>query len=392
MTLKVFCQKVSRRILLKLLHITQPSPLQNHLEQGSSYFFNNYMDPAFEYNKYQKQWNPYYLKYGIKEPMTETMYYSQKSGIESNLYMSRGMAFNVIYPYLTRISYIPAYADKNMEAKLLDIKKVQQDTDVMIPTPIIYNMSGIYFDADDNEISEEQAIAIVMSYNADMIIKPSSGTYGGQGVKKVYYKNGYSHEVVKELFTEYKQEFVIQELIEQHPDLAAFNPTSVNTVRIVTFRNSNKERRVLFSLLRFGGKGAINDNVCSGGGFCMLNKDSGCLTDRVKHVYHTLQKPLIDDSLPNKVPYYDKMVKAALRLHGQLPHFDICGWDFTVTPDGHPVMVEYNIRPGHGLQEGVGPFFTKDEMDEIMSHIKTRKEFYTIKGNIHYSDRPTFGF
>lgn len=392
MNLTVFLQKVSRRVLLKLLHITQPSPLQNYLDISEYYFFDNYMDPAFNYQKYQKQWNPYFLKYGIKERRTEGVYYGLKSGHESDLYMSRGLAFNVIYPYLARINYIPAYADKNMEARLLDIAKVQKEVEIQLPNAIIYNMSGVYYDSHDNEITKSEAINILTSYKKDMIVKPSSGTYGGDGVRKLYIKEGYSEEFINKILKEYNQEFVFQEVIKQHPDFAAFNPSSVNTVRIVTFRNAKKERRVLFSIMRFGGKDSIKDNICSGGGYCVLDKDSGKLIDRRKIQYYTLEKPLIDSSLPNSIPYYDKIKKAALRLHGQFPHFDICGWDFTITPDGIPVLIEYNIRPGHGLQEGVGPFFTKEEMNEIMSNVKNRKEFYSLKGNIVYPDKPGYGF
>lgn len=375
-----------------LLRITQKSPLHHYLEKNEKYFLDNYLDPSYNAQQYKGKLNPYYLNYGIKEPMLESAYYSDRSGIKSNLYMSRGLAFGVIYPYLARVEFIPAYADKNMEGRMLDIKNVQKDTDVLLAQSVVYNMNGVFFNADDKEISKDEAIRIICNYRDDLILKPSIGTYGGQGVKKLYNKGeGYDRTMVANLLEEYQQDFVFQEVVIQHPDLAKFNPTSVNTIRVVTYRNPRKERKVLYTLIRFGGKGSINDNASSGGGLCAINKETGELKDRIKHIYRVTKKDIIDDSIPNKIPYFDKIITAALRLHGQFPHFDICGWDFTVTEDGHPVLIEYNIRPGHGLQEGVGPLFTQEDMDEIMQGVSKRTERYEIREVIDFTNKPGFG-
>lgn len=60
---------IFKRVLLKLLQITQPTPLQNYLKSNERYFIDNYLDPNFNANQYRGKLNPYYVKYGIKEPI-----------------------------------------------------------------------------------------------------------------------------------------------------------------------------------------------------------------------------------------------------------------------------------------------------------------------------------
>lgn len=382
-----FIIKATQRILGILL----PSPLQYYLEDDSSYFYENYKDPLFDDKPYRNKLNPYFLKYGIKEPLVEAEYYSRSSGVKSDRYMSRGMAFKLVYSYLERVEFLPAYSDKNIQKKILSLDKIGKSIDIAMPGNIIYNMNGCYFDSQDQEISREEAISILNQTQRDIILKPAIGSCGGKNVIKVSFDKT-SNRDFEGLIKKYHSDFVFQEVICQHPSLKAFNPSSVNTIRIVTFRNSKKERRVLFALVRFGGEGSIMDNICSGGGFCMIELETGKLKDRKKYQYPQINPNPIPDSLPNNIPYFEKIKEAALTMHGQLPHFDVIGWDITVDPEGHLVLVEFNVRPGHGLQQGTGPMFTDEEFDEIMKHASKLKQKYEVKGFLAFPDKPGFYF
>ena len=60
------------------------------------------------------------------------------------------------------------------------------------------------------------------------------------------------------------------------------NPTSLNSMRLYTYRRLDGTYEFLypFATLRFGGKGAIKDNVSQGGGTCLIHPD-GLVDDRV---------------------------------------------------------------------------------------------------------------
>ena len=78
----------------------------------------------------------------------------------------------------------------------------------------------------------------------------------------------------------------------------------------------------------------------------------------------------------------------ALSLHSILPQLNIVGWDFTLTPEGKIVLIEFNPRPGVGLQQAVGPMFCKKDLDEIMEHVSKVCYDYLPYGRICYADFP----
>lgn len=374
--------------VFSLYKIVRGSVEEQFNDNGIQFLIGHELPKGYQIGSSCRRYSPYFKKWGLKVPMTASEFFSKTSGIESDAYLTRNLAFNYIYPYLVRYNFCPAYADKNIESRVLCIDKLRQKIDIQVPEPIVYNMNGIFFNADDEEISREQAIKDVLNYNNDMIIKPSAGSYGGSGVAKICRDNS-SEESIKTLFSNYQNDWVIQKIVVQHPVLASFNESSVNTMRIVTYRRPNKERKVLFSVIRFGSKGEIKDNVCAGGGFCVLNLD-GTLRDRKIYVYKSIEQKTLLETVPNKIPYFEKCVKAALLLHGQMPHFDIMGWDFTITPDGHPVLIEYNIRPGYGLEYGTGPYLSKEDLDEIMPRIAKHKKGFTVKPFVKFNDKKGF--
>ena len=98
--------------------------------------------------------------------------------------------------------------------------------------------------------------------------------------------------------------------------------------------------------------------------------------------------PMVPETMPDKIPNWELIKTVALALHEKLPQLDIVGWDFTLDPDGHPVLIEFNPRPGVGLQQAIGPMFSIDELDEIMGHVsKVKAEYYPL-GVVSFKDQP----
>lgn len=82
---------------------------------------------------------------------------------------------------------------------------------------------------------------------------------------------------------------------------------------------------------------------------------------------------LIDN--PNeRVPCWDQIIQIIKENAPKLQHFDVIGWDFTVTEEGHPICIEYNIqRPGTILYQNIhGPFF-EEHTDEVLAFLKDKK-------------------
>ncbi len=342
------------------------------------------MAPQFPWKKYVGKSNPYFKKWGFKVSQLDAEYYSRVSGVKADHYVTRSMAVHYIYPYLDRYDFVPAYMDKNIQNKLLQLP--DKELGVLTPEAVIYNSNGVLFKGNDEECTFDEALDILIDYGQELILKPSVETFGGRGVMKVEKQT--SREQFIELINQYKRNFTFQKIVRQHPVMKEYNPTSVNTVRIVTYRDFQRQRKVLYSCLRFGGEGSVMDNVCSGGGFTGINIVTGKLLDRKRYTYFVMDVTNIPDSMPDEIPSWEQIKTAALALHGRLPHLDIVGWDFAISAEGKPVLIEFNPRPGVGLQQAVGPMFSKEDLDEIMSHVARVKAKYNTLGVLQFEDFP----
>jgi hypothetical protein len=140
-------------------------------------------------------------------------------------------------------------------------------------------------------------------------------------------------------------ELLIEQLIVQHPDLAAVCAGTVNTTRVTAFFDG-QQTHILAMAQKFG-RGAVSDQMTFGGFYTMLDDDGHAVGpgyDSHGHVHEThpdsgfriadFQLPLIDE------------VKAFVdRVARVVPQVQYVGWDIVVTPDG-PVLVEGNWGAG----------------------------------------------
>ena len=130
------------------------------------------------------------------------------------------------------------------------------------------------------------------------------------------------------------------------------------------------------------------DNVCSGGGYTGVDIETGKLLNRKRYTYFIMDVPNIPDAMPNEIPCWETIKSVALELHGRLPQLDFIGWDFALSPEGQPILIEFNPRPGVGLQQAVGPMFSKEELDDIMEHVSKVKAESRKLSVLQFKDFP----
>ena len=102
----------------------------------------------------------------------------------------------------------------------------------------------------------------------------------GRGIE-VWDKDSLPIEVLYENAT--KNPAVLDELIEQHSDLSALNPSSVNTIRIFTLM-IGEDCRIIGAVLRIGNGTTVVDNYSAGGLVGSINTDTGCVIDDAEDV------------------------------------------------------------------------------------------------------------
>ncbi len=144
----------------------------------------------------------------------------------------------------------------------------------------------------------------------------------------------------------FSKAFIFQELIQQHDVLKKINGSSINTLRIVTYKNKKNEVEILSGAIRIGRKDAIIDNAHAGGIVVPFNKKTGRMCyeglqqiDNGGGVFHKHpDSGIIFDNL--QIPYYVEVKKIVAKASSLL-QFPLLGWDVAVTPHG-PTIIEAN--------------------------------------------------
>ncbi len=144
----------------------------------------------------------------------------------------------------------------------------------------------------------------------------------------------------------FSKAFIFQELILQHEVLKQINFSSINTLRIVTYKNKKNEMEILSGFMRVGRKGAIVDNAHAGGIVIPFNKETGkmCaeglqLIDNGGGIFYKHPDTgIIFDKL--QIPHYIEVKKMVTKA-SSLFKFPFLGWDVALTPNG-PIIIEAN--------------------------------------------------
>ena len=301
---------------------------------------------------------------GKKVSLSSHEYFYSRTGIYSKEYIPRGLYHVELFPKANVEPYREAYANKNM-------------IDVLFPNvkhahTILKRMNG-YFYFENKPVSKSEAIELCSNLT-NAIIKPVLD-HSGHGVHSLEVQNGKTNIdglSIEQLFNKYGTDFQIQERLKQHERMNALNPTSVNTLRILTYR-SDMEVLLIYSVVRIGRKGQVIDNQSAGGMSTIIGEDGklgkyafgGYLEDQIEK---TDVGTVLDGF---KIPSYFKAIEMVKQLHYQLPYFKLIGWDIAIDEEGDPVIIEWNTEPGLS-QSAFGPGFGK-YTERILRELWPRK-------------------
>ena len=211
----------------------------------------------------------------------------------------------------------------------------------------------------------------------DIVIKESRGSSGGHGVNIIHLSE--KGDNIEELVN-VKKEYVIQELIKQHAELAALHKESLNTVRVMSFIDSSGQTKILSTIVRMG-VGKMNvDNASSGGVFCGVNEDGTLKAVGYDWDGRTFAIHPDGTHFENHyIPKYDELKKLICQLTPRVLGISrIISWDFAIAEDGSPVLIEANMSYG-GIdfhQMANGPLFgdmTKEIINEVFSNKTNRR-------------------
>ncbi len=211
----------------------------------------------------------------------------------------------------------------------------------------LYNVAKQYFGREACIVSKENGMKSFEGFtsrHSHFIAKPIEGSTG-HGATMLSVNSLSEMEAIYQSLTE-KGIWIVEELIKQHPAMAQWNPSSVNTLRVPTFYTENG-CRILQPFFRTGRKGAVIDNAGQGGIFAVFDPETGIITTDGVDEYGGRYECHPDSGIKYKgwkIPQYKEMVELAAKIIHELPsHPQYVGFDFALTPNGW-VLVEGNYN------------------------------------------------
>lgn len=182
-------------------------------------------------------------------------------------------------------------------------------------------------------------------------LKPQYSSWG-IGFFKLTEEEFASKEDPKEFYQKLCEgRYLAEEFVQSCKELAAFHPSSLNTLRVITFRNGDRFE-VFGGGLRVGNNGLCVDNAHGGGIFCEIDPESGkIITDGLDEYSNSyVTHPMT--GVPFKgmqIPRWKEVVELCKEASNELPCLRVVGWDVAILEDGTLELIEGNHSPGMNI-------------------------------------------
>lgn len=307
--------------------------------------------------------------------------FSQYIGPNPNI-VPEDVSSTIIQPLLNPIETRPYYQDKNAFEKILPAS--------FLPKALFRMINGAYISAEYEPVEDmsEKTLDKMTKGVEILFIKPSTDSSSGQGVMKFSRdKNGKLINSDKgqifncdflDSYSKSNPNFIVQEALTQSDYISQFNPSSINTLRVATYKSVVDNRtHVCAIILRIGKKGADVDNAHAGGLFVGVGLD-GTLgkyaCDQYGNKYDTFNG--IDFKNGDyRIPQFEKVISFAEKAGDNIMHHHLIAQDICLQANGEPCLVEYNIRAFSVwlFQFTTGPALGK-YADEIIDYCAKHKK------------------
>lgn len=286
-----------------------------------------------------------------------------------------GVGRAIIEEKLNPIRYRDFYSDKSIYALYLGQNACPQ-------TILRRSCGWNIVDAQNQVISKP--IEHYLEGFQRVILKPSMDSSCGANVlcfekseNNQWLAVGDKTPLTQDFLLQFSQNFVLQECVIQHPEMAKFNKSSVNTIRIVTYRSVRDESvNLIHAIVRLGLPGAVVDNM-KAGGLCINIDPSNGLFDKfcisTNGDFQTSYNGVNFAECDIFVPNWERVQAFVKDICTKIVHLRYLSFDIAIDFNGNPKIIEINTD-GFGLwpymfagRQPFGEFF-----DEVIDYCKAK--------------------
>lgn len=216
--------------------------------------------------------------------------------------------------------------------------------------------------------------------SSGVIFAKKQGGSGGDSVARIDTRGLDPQELLEELR---EKDCIAEAAIIQHPEIAAFNKSTVNTIRTVTLNNSADEIVVIGAAIRFGRSSGVMDNFHQGGMCAMVDINSGIvLTDAAdrngnRYEHHP------DSGMQFRgfqVPCWEGIIRKSKEMAEVCREANrLVGWDLAVTEDNTVDVIEGNSRPGFDILQVPDMKGRREDYEKIFEGLITPEDLYNTE-------------
>jgi Sugar-transfer associated ATP-grasp len=257
------------------------------------------------------------------------------SGSTDPAFIPADIFYRKIEPTLNQMDYVPVLTDKNA----LYILPVGPH----LPEPVLHVIRGDVYLPGFVRVDDDAVDRILKSSRDAFVLKPSIEHGGGRDLHILDGPGAaaFIKEMLKDRGSRSGVDWLVQRPLDQCAEMARFNPSSVNTYRIMMMR-LGRDIACLSGVLRTGRRGMKVDNQAAGG----LAGGIECGRLRGRAMDHDLRyyaaHPDSGVAFAGELPAYQLAVELCAKLHQQFPWFDLISWDVAIDAQYQPRIIEFN--------------------------------------------------
>lgn len=203
--------------------------------------------------------------------------------------------------------------------------------------------------------------------------KPLKGT-GGYGSGIIDSKG----QDLRELYNKCQEaNYIIEGIVKQHKDLAKFNASTVNTIRIYSLLCADGKVRPLMGIFRAGRAGNDVDNFHCGGMAAAVDMKTGKISSNALNRDHLFFERHPDSNVKFKgfqIPCWDKVMKAVEDAGLSIPEVRHIGWDIAITDKGEVELIEGNCMPNFDAAQAADQIGKYHVYEKYINEIEKLKE------------------
>lgn len=180
------------------------------------------------------------------------------------------------------------------------------------------------------------------------LVRKPLDDYGGHGVEIRELRTDAEAEALVDELNRSDVPVILEEFVEQKGLLHEINPSSMNTVRVVTIRHRDGTIEIINAYLRLGGAGSVVDNITSGGSQFYIDPASGRIGmgDDFRGRTYTAHPDTKREVTGLTLPRFGEVTALCRELHRHAPEgLRLAGWDICISEDGL-MLIEVNCTPG----------------------------------------------